>query len=81
MADKTSKTSTDTLDESLAGERPPQKPVPGAEVLGEGGTISGGGRSGGALARDIASEDELKRAMERPAGATRVTGSHEKDGG
>lgn len=43
------------------------------EILGERGTVSLQGRSGGNLQRDIASEDERKRAFERPAGKTRVT--------
>jgi hypothetical protein len=37
------------------------------------------GREGGRLARQIGTEDELKRALENPAGATRVTKSDEKD--
>lgn len=50
-------------------------------VLGARGTISQGGRTGGRLPREIASEDEEKRAAERPAGKTRVTKSNEqKDG-
>lgn len=49
------------------------------EVLGEKGSVSQGGRSGGALPRDIGSRDELKRATERPAGTTRVTKSDEKE--
>jgi hypothetical protein len=51
------------------------------DILGAEGEISHGGRSGGRLARDIGTEDELKRAYERPAGATRVTKSDEKEGG
>lgn len=49
------------------------------EALGAGGTISGQGRSGGRLARNIGTRDELKRAHERPAGATRVRKSDEHD--
>jgi hypothetical protein len=45
------------------------------DILGAGGTVSHQGRAGGTLQRDIASEDELKRAKERPAGKTRVTKS------
>lgn len=62
-------------------KRPPQKPDPDAQMLGAKGPVSAGGRAGGDLARDIASEDELKRAKERPAGITRVTKSKkpEKD--
>lgn len=43
------------------------------DMLGEAGTVSQSGRSGGKPKRDVATEDELKRAVERPAGATRVT--------
>lgn len=50
------------------------------EVLGARGMVSQQGRSGGNLQRDIASEDELKRAVERPAGKTRVTKSKEEEG-
>ncbi len=41
------------------------------------------GRAGGRLARDVGTEDEMKRSFERPAGATRVTKSDEdaKKGG
>ena len=45
------------------------------------GTVSQGGREGGRLARDIGTQDELKRAAERPAGATRVNKSDEKKRG
>ena len=38
-----------------------------------------GGRSGGTLARKVGTRDEKKRAFERPAGATRVRKSDEKD--
>ena len=41
-------------------------------VLGAKGTVSQAGRSGGRLPRDIGTQDELKRANERPAGKTRV---------
>lgn len=51
------------------------------EVLGARGTVSQQGRSGGNLQRDIASEDELKRAGERPAGKTRVTKSKDEESG
>ena len=50
---------------------------------GTGGGSDGGpggkGRSGGNLARDIGTEDELKRSKEQPAGVTRVTKSDEKE--
>lgn len=42
------------------------------------GPVSGQGRAGGRLARDIATADELKRAFERPAGATRVRKSDDR---
>jgi len=48
-------------------------------VLGEPGSVSQQGRAGGRLSRNIGSRDELKRATERPAGATRVTKSLEED--
>ena len=47
--------------------------------LGAEGSISQGGASGGELARDIGKQDELKRATERPGGATRVTKADERD--
>lgn len=37
------------------------------------------GSAGGNLARDIGSEDDLKRSRERPAGLTRETKSDERD--
>ena len=48
-------------------------------ILGTAGEISHGGREGGRLARQVGSKDELKRANERPAGATRVTKSMEEE--
>ncbi len=45
------------------------------------GTVSGQGREGGRLARDVGTRDELKRATERPAGKTRVRKSNEEEGG
>lgn len=51
------------------------------EVFGSANPPSQGGREGGRLARDIGTQDELKRATERPAGATRVTKSDEKEKG
>ena len=48
-------------------------------ILGTGGSVSQQGRTGGTLPRDIGSEDEKKRAEERPAGATRVTKSKERE--
>lgn len=49
------------------------------EILGERGTVSHQGRDGTALARDIATRDELKRAYERPAGSTGVDKSDKED--
>jgi hypothetical protein len=56
-----------------------QKPDNSDNALGAQGTISQAGRSGGRLPRDIGTQDELKRANERPAGKTRVTKADEKD--
>jgi len=49
------------------------------EVLGSEGEVEHAGRSGGRLAREVGTEDELKRSTERPAGATRVTKSQKKE--
>ncbi|SUZ33517.1 hypothetical protein ROE7235_03288 [Roseibaca ekhonensis] len=56
------------------------KPDTSDHALGAKGTISQAGRSGGRLPRDIGTQDELKRANERPAGKTRVKKSDEKGG-
>ena len=56
------------------------KPDDSDHALGAEGTISQAGRSGGRLPRDIGTQDELKRANERPAGKTRVNKSDEKGG-
>lgn len=48
-------------------------------LSGAQGKVSQAGRSGGPLPRDIGTEDELKRAAERPAGKTRVTKSDERE--
>lgn len=45
---------------------------------GAGGTVSGQGRGGGRLAREVGTRDEAKRATERPAGSTRVRKEDEK---
>jgi hypothetical protein len=50
-----------------------------AQEIAEQAEVGHQGRAGGRLARQIGTEDELKRAFERPAGATRVTKSDEKD--
>lgn len=51
------------------------------KMLGAEGEVSHGGRKGGQPARRVAAKDEEKRAYERPAGATRVTKSMEKEKG
>ena len=56
------------------------KPDKSDDAFGAKGTVSQAGRSGGRLPRDIGTQDELKRATERPAGKTRVNKSDEKDG-
>ncbi|WP_081625912.1 hypothetical protein [Yoonia vestfoldensis] len=56
------------------------KPDSSDDAFGAKGTISQAGRSGGRLPRDIGTQDELKRATERPAGKTRVNKSDEKEG-
>ncbi|SDO76391.1 hypothetical protein SAMN05216196_10983 [Lutimaribacter pacificus] len=48
-------------------------------LFGPEGPVGHQGRTGGELQRKKASKDELKRATERPAGATRVRKSDEKD--
>lgn len=40
---------------------------------------SDGGRAGGNLARNIGTRDHMKRAFERPAGATRSKGRDEDE--
>lgn len=47
---------------------------------GEPGAGAQQGREGGRLARQTGTRDELNRAAERPAGATRVRKSDEEDG-
>ena len=49
------------------------------EILGARGTVDQAGREGGRLARQVGSRDEKKRAYERPAGTTRVTGSMKEE--
>ncbi|WP_417210675.1 hypothetical protein [Antarctobacter sp.] len=51
------------------------------DILGAEGSIPHGGHAGGRLSRHIGSKDELKRAYERPAGATRVTKSMAEERG
>lgn len=50
-------------------------------IEGEPGAASHAGRAGGRLSRQIGTRDEEKRAVERPAGRTRVRKSDEKDEG
>ena len=50
-------------------------------IEGEPGGASHSGRAGGRLSRQIGTRDEEKRAVERPAGRTRVRKSDEKDEG
>ena len=45
------------------------------KLPGEPADISQKGRSGGDLERRVGTRDEMKRATERPAGATRVRGA------
>lgn len=49
------------------------------EYLGE-TSDADNSKSGGNLARDIGTKDELKRAKERPGGVTRVKKADEKEG-
>lgn len=56
-----------------------QQALENPETLAEEGGAASGGRSGGNMARDVASRDELKRSSERPAGTTRVQKSDEKE--
>ena len=42
------------------------------EILGTEGEVEKSGRAGGNVARTIGTEDEQKRAGDRPAGTTRV---------
>lgn len=55
--------------ERKKGER--DKQLESAEHLGTEGSMEGGA-SGGGVARDVGSQDDMKRGFERPAGATRV---------
>ncbi len=54
-----------------------------AQEIADQAEIGQQGRAGGRLARDVGTEDEMKRSFERPAGATRVRKSEEdaKKGG
>jgi hypothetical protein len=56
-----------------------QRQLESPEHLSAEGTVRSG-RSGGNMAREVGSRDELKRAFERPSGKTRVTKSVEEPG-
>ena len=43
------------------------------EILGARGEVSQQGRTGGDIAREVGTRDEMKRAFERPAGSTGET--------
>ncbi len=62
----------------MTSDKTPKSDSPD-DAFGAKGTISQAGRSGGRLPRDIGTQDELKRATERPAGKTRVKKADEKD--
>jgi hypothetical protein len=57
------------------GER--QRDLESPETFGEAGAVPGG-TAGGREAREVGSEDEMKRAFERPAGVTRLRKAEEK---
>ncbi|MHA6288330.1 hypothetical protein [Maricaulis sp. CAU 1757] len=76
-----------TVPEDVGAEAEPDTGQPGhtrqeqletPSTLGEKGRTGTPSSSGGDLARDIGTRDEKKRAIERPAGATRVQGADEK---
>ena len=52
-----------------------------AQEIADEAEIGHQGRAGGRLARQVGTRDELKRAFEQPAGATRVRKSDELDEG
>lgn len=51
------------------------------KIIGESAKIGHQGRAGGNLERDVATQDEKKRATEKPAGVTRVTGKDKRNHG
>lgn len=51
------------------------------KILGDTTPVSQQGRAQGDLQRDVATQDEEKRATERPAGVTRVTGKDNRNHG
>ena len=50
-------------------------------IVDTAGPVDAQGRAGGDLQRDVATQDEKKRATERPAGITRVTGADKRNHG
>ncbi len=50
-----------------------------AQEIADQAEVGHQGRAGGRLARQIGTKDELKRAFEQPAGATRVRKSDEQE--
>ncbi len=48
-----------------------------AQEIADQSEVGHQGRAGGRLAREIGTEDEMKRSVEQPAGVTRVTKSDE----
>ncbi len=51
------------------------------KIVTDSAGISQQGRSDGNLQRDIATQDDAKRATESPAGVTRVTGADKRNHG
>ncbi|NNE53170.1 MAG: hypothetical protein HKN30_12320 [Sulfitobacter sp.] len=51
------------------------------KIIGDAAGISQQGRADGNLQRDVATQDEEKRAKEKPAGATRVRGQDKRNHG
>jgi len=51
------------------------------DIIGEAADISQSGRAGGDIERRVATRDEEKRATEKPAGKTRVTGQDSRETG
>ncbi|GGD04512.1 hypothetical protein [Aquisalinus flavus] len=69
-------------DEEKDFEREPttrQGQLESREGLGEEGEPTNGGRAGGTLQKKKGTQDEEKRATERPAGVTRVRKADEKE--
>lgn len=51
------------------------------EIIGDAADIDQKGREGGDIERRVATRDEQKRAKEKPAGVTRVTGQDIRETG